>query len=408
MGYTLSALLIRGPRAAVRDGLKAYFKARGYTQARGGDDADITLRLYARPKDGWAVLAGEAIDEAGDEAARISEALGAPVVHAMNVDSDALLLTLHDGGRSEAMSCGAFDGMEAPGVPEDTPLWDALLGENAAPVKRLLREDRVFSEEALAEAAPLAGWPENILTLPLDDEAEGGSKPFCALRLKDGSAAFLMDRDAPPALHNTIIGEFSNPFSVRIESAGGEGRGVRVEFRAVGYDADAYEMPRCRLRLMGEEYRVLNGGDSFEDLDALAQRLEECTQVCVPERVVFPDGAKGWVAEFPDAPIERGVNRAHPQAAGMKADRYAFERSISVFAAILGPAFCHENPMIDAFEPDRRAADLRARGYDALPGPAFTGVRAIPMQNPGGRTEDCMCRLVTPDLEKAESWKLQP
>lgn len=382
MGSFFSLFLIctGGAPKQARLRLQDGFRARGYDLLPGNADGERRMQLYASARQAWGALVPDSPEDVNpDEARQLARELGAPVIYAANMDSDVLYLCLTDGERAEDLCIGNGEAYEIH--PETGPgaLWDEVLGSDAnrAAFRAILARDYVFSEEALDDLAPLLGGMPDLRAIPLDgsfDDYE--SRPYCSFNLghRRSGTPFRMKAGAPPAFvdqRHVAHDVNANPFHVRCESCGGEGRGVVVEFRAVNYDPDALEMPFATIFHFGLREEMF-AEDALPDAQAMYER---CGFRAVPERCSFDDGSRGWIARFPEVPILRGVNPDHPQFAHSRGMKERFSSCFCVYAAICGDAF----PVI----------------RDALPGipeclhplNERTRVRCYPMENPDGATE---------------------
>ena len=382
MGSFFNAYLIctGGAPKQARLRLQDGFRARGYALLPSHADGERRMQLYASTKQHWGALVLDSPEDAGpDEARQLARELGAPVIYAANMDSDALVLFHTDGERGEDLCIGDGEAYEIS--PETGPgaLWDALFTTDAdrAAFRAILSRKYVFSEEALHDLAPLLGGLPDLNAIPLDgsfDDYE--TRPYCSFNLghKQSGVPFRMKASAPPAFvdqrhvpHDVNM----NPFCICCESCGGAGRGVVAEFRAVNYDPDALEMPFATIFHFGLREELF-AEDALPDAQAMYER---CFFHAVPERCTFADGHRGWIARFPEVPILRGVNPDHPQFAHSRGMKERFSSCFCIYAAICGDAF----PVI----------------RDALPGipeclqplNERTRVRCYPMENPDGATE---------------------
>ena len=363
-------------RLRLQDGIRA----RGYDLLPGHADGERRMQLYAPARQAWGALVPDSPDAAGpDEARQLARALGAPVIYAANMDSDALYLYLSDGERGEDLCIGNGEAYEI--LPETGPgaLWDEVLGSDAnrAAFRTILSREYTFSEEALNDLAPLLGGLPDLGAIPLDGGFDdGAARPYCSFNLghRDGGVPFRMKAGAPPAFvdqRQVAHDVNANPFHIRCESCGGEGRGVVVEFHAVDYDPDALEMPFATAFHFGLR-RELLAGDALTDAQAMYER---CFFRSVPERCTFEDGGRGWIARFPELPILRGVNPGHPQFAHSRGMKERFSYCFCVYAAICGDAFplVRNGPI--GFPEGLQPMNERTR------------IRCYPMENPAGATE---------------------
>jgi len=359
MGYSFSTLMIRhgGDPRGLRDRIKAYYREKGYVQARTADEADLTLRLYADAKHNWAIAAGDVPEE--KEIVRLSKGLGAPVIRADNFDSDALMLTLTDGKISETVGFGEME--EEQSLPDETPLWDAVLETEEAKARLLeiLQMERVFSEDALCELASLIGFREDILSIPLDEEEEGGPKPFCVIRMKDklGKLDFLADQDAPPA-----VAEASgslDKISFSFYPTGGEGRGLNVLVIACGFDPKGFKIREARLRPWVD-------GTPWN---------KETWHYAEAQRQEFKEGSKGWVLRFPDIEISRGIKPEVHVATSKRIYMYASEHEIILDIDLVRP--CGDPSEITPWMQEKAAAREQGNPYSWM-------IIVYPVENPDG------------------------
>lgn len=382
MGSFFNLFLIHtgGAPQQARLRLQDGFRTRGYDLLPSHADGERRMQLYASARQAWGALVPDSPEGTGpDEARRLARELGAPVIYAVNMDSDALVLYLTDGERAEDLCIG--DG-EAYGIfPETGPgaLWNDLLktDANRAAFRAILSREYVFSEEALGDLAPLLGGLPDLSEIPLDggfDDCE--TRPYCSFNLghRESGTPFRMKAGAPPAfVDQRHVGHDvnANPFSVRCESCGGEGRGVVVEFRAVNYDPDALEMPFATAFHFGLRKELFK-----ESLSTDEKTLHErCGFRAVPERCSFEDGSRGWIARFPEVPILRGVNPAHPQFVHSRGMKERFSSCFCVYAAICGDAFPVVRDAPIGFPERFRLLNERTR------------IRCYPMENSDGATE---------------------
>lgn len=386
MGSFFNALFLRtdGAPKETRERLKAGFVARGYDllpQSAGGEHR---ATLYADRKRAWGALVTDLLGGEDDleEARRVARELGKPVILAMNVDSDALYLALTDGERMEDVVIGNGEAYDLRAETGPGPMWDEVLGSDAnrAAFREVLGREYVFSEEALNDLAPLIGGLPDVaaLSIELEDEVlEDGPRPYCSFNLghKKGGTPFLAKRTAPPALvdQGFVSRECNeNPFMVRCDSMGGEGRGVVVELRAVGYDPDALEMPFASVFHFGVREQLFAEKSCSFDEDEMCAR---CFFRCVPERQTFEDGSRGWIARLPEVPILRGVNPEHPDFQRARGQKARFNSGFCVYAAICG----------DAYSVIRKRPLSMPERFQTLP--QYTRIRCYPMENPAGFTE---------------------
>ena len=385
MGYTFAAALLKktatapGTRKAFREAMDTL----GYRKAASAEEASLSLRMYQDKKSRWLSLAMEVPDSLADELdflRKVSAEMHTPILYFINFDSDFLYLAATDGKDVQHVHVGYIDededeeNAEAMRDSEDLSIFDGLLPDDAARAefRRILAvdmEERIFSESAAQEMAALFGYTPEVLFVDEDAPA------FAELHfdLPGGEAvSFLMPEDAPVALR---IGSFAlaNPSDIVIFSNGGVGKGIRVVLQAVDYDANDWELPVLVL-----SKRVMHPGQLPETI------LDEKV---VPRRVKFQDGSSGWAAEFPNAPIYRGVNPASKLEYTKKGYDYHFENSITLSVAFRGGSFASEEllqPGSDILaDPNKRIEWLMQRQMQQQEtNDGETYVWIIPMQNP--------------------------
>ena len=338
MGYTFAAALLKKTTTApsIRKNFRLAMENMGYRKAANAEEASLSLRMYQDKKSAWLSVAMEMPSSLNDELEflrKVSAEMHTHVLYFMNFDSDFLYVAATDGKDVQHVHVGFIDeDDEAMEDSEDLSIFDALLPNDAARAefRRILavdEEERVFSEEAAQEMAALFEYTPAVLFI--DEDA----KPFAELNFDlPGKEAvpFLMPEDAPVALRVGSMG-LDNPSDVSVFSNGGIGKGIRVVLRADGYDAQDWELPvmqlsKCVMRHPGQRPEILFDGK------------------VVPKRVNFQDGSSGWIAEFPDAPIYRGVNPDSPLEYEKKGYDYHFEHAFTLSMAFLGGTFALERP----------------------------------------------------------------
>ncbi len=332
MGYTFAAALVKktgGTAPATRKAFRGAMETLGYRKAASAEGASLSLRMYQDKKSAWLSLAmdmPESLDAELEFLRKVAAEMHTPILYFMNFDSDFLFIAATDGKSVQHVHVGFIDDEdEAMEDSDDLSIFDALLPDDAARTefRRILAvddEERVFSEEAAQEMAALFGYTQEVLFI--DEDAP----PFAEFNfdLLGGEAVpFLMPEDAPVALRIGMLG-LGNPSNVQINSVGGMGKGIRVVLQADGYDAQDWELPV--LWLTSEFAERMTGQTS----------PNPCDEKVVPRRVKFQDGRSGWVAEFPDALIYRGVNAESPQAESYKALMYHAGNSCMLHVGFCG------------------------------------------------------------------------
>lgn len=386
MGYTFAVALLKktttapGTRKVFREAMENL----GYRKAASAEEASLCLRMHQDKKSAWLSLAlemPEDLDKELDFLRKVSAEMHTPILYFMNFDSDFLYIAATDGKDVQHVHVGFIDedddeeNAEAMQDSENLSLFDALLPDDAARAefRRILAvddEERVFSEEAAQEMAALFGYTPEVLFI--DEEAKPFAE-FCFDLPGEEAVPFLMPDDAPVALRIGQIG-LDNPSDVQIFSNGGMGKGIRVVLQAVGYDAQDWELPVIQL----SKRVVRHPGQLPETI------FEEKV---VPKRVRFQDGSEGWAAEFPDAPIYRGVNPASKMEYTKKGYDYHFEHSITLSVAFRGGNFesrklIRPDPAILA-DPNKRIEWLMQRQMQLQEADdGETRVWIVPIQNP--------------------------
>lgn len=323
MGYAFAAALVKktgGTAPATRKAFRVAMENLGYRKAASAEEAALTLRMYHDKKSAWLSLAmdmPESLDAEMEFLRKVAVEMRTPILYFMNFDSDFLYIAATDGKNVQHVHVGWIDEEdEAMEDSDELSLFDALLPDDAARAefRRILAvddEERVFSEEAAQEMAALFGYTPEVLFI--DEDAPPFAEfnfdlPGESLAGGGEDVPFLMPEDALPAFTTAgaVLG-WGNPASLSIHPCGGQGRGIRVVMKADGYDAEDWKAACARLS------NTLNknmGHPAPAEYEAKA----------VPRRVAFQDGGKGWLVEFPDAPVFRGVNPASPMAHTLRAD----------------------------------------------------------------------------------------
>ncbi|MBQ4579514.1 MAG: hypothetical protein IJA83_02535 [Clostridia bacterium] len=382
MGFTFVAALLKKTTTApgTRKDFRLAMEALGYRKAANVDEASLSLRMYQDKKSAWLSMAMDIPESLNDELEllrKVAEEMHTPILYFMNLDSDFLYIAATDGEKVQHVHVGFLDEDDDEAVrdSDDLSIFDALLpdDEARAEFRRILAmddEERVFSEEAAQEMAALFGYTPEVLFI--DEDA----KPFAELCFDlPGKEAvpFFMPEDAPAALRVGSMG-LGNPSDVAVFSNGGVGKGIRVVLRADGYDAQDWELPVMQLRKCVMQHPGQRPEIFFDEK-------------VVPKRVNFQDGSSGWIAEFPDAPIYRGVNPASPQEYSKKGYDYHFEHAFTLSMAFLGGTFQERTLVRPApsilTDPNKRVEWLIQRREQMLEvDDGDTAIWIFPMQNP--------------------------
>ncbi|MBE5809884.1 MAG: hypothetical protein E7318_02995 [Clostridiales bacterium] len=401
MGYTFAAALVKktgGTAPATRKAFREEMETLGYRRAASAEEASLSLRMYQDKKSAWLSLAlemPEDLDKELEFLRKVAAEMHTPILYFMNFDSDFLYVAATDGKDVQHVHVGFIDeDDEAMTDSEDLSIFDALLPDDAAreEFRRILAvddEERVFSEEAAQEMATLFGYTPEVLFI--DEDA----KPFAEFNFDlpgEEAVPFLMPEDAPVAFEVTC-GHFNvNPGKLSFYSCGGVGRGVRILMQAQDYDAETWEAPCIEI---SNEINKRCGYPPPEEYSAKV----------VPKRAVFNDGSKGWVAEFPDVPMFRGVNPDSPQRRSMKA--WKIEQAINYHVSI---ALCDGRFRIP--EPDEPVQmmlpDDDWRAYESLALQAHfdkyeqkTHIWIISMENPKACRHYAMPMV---QLQRRQAW----
>ena len=387
MGYTFAAALVKktgapgkSPTApATRKAIREGFERMGYVKAADAEDAALVLPLHHDKKSAWLTIAlemPEDLDAQTELLRQLSAEMRTPILYFMNFDSDFLYMAATDGATVQHVHVGFDEDDDAMTDSIDLSVFDALLPDEAARAefRRILAvddEERVFSESAAQEMAALFGYTAEALFM--DEDAE----PFAVLAFEteedQGSTPkkrldipLLVPENEPPVLG--WGGSFEvgggNPCGISIRSHGGVSKGIRVILRAVGYDAHDWELPVLWLR--GEQPGC-DGGYSGK---------------VVPGRCRFEDGAEGWIAEFPDAPIYQGVNPEPAAANSHEAHLYHCAHELVLKIAFCGGTFRLAEPQKPT-DPDESLTDWNWKRWEYYHcGTGETDIWIIPMENP--------------------------
>lgn len=387
MGYTFAAALVKktgapgkSPTApATRKAIREGFERMGYVKAADAEDAALVLPLHHDKKSAWLTIAlemPEDLDQQTELLRQLSAEMHTPILYFMNFDSDFLYMAATDGATVQHVHVGFDEDDDAMTDSIDLSVFDALLPDEAARAefRRILAvddEERVFSESAAQEMAALFGYTAEALfvdedaepfaVLAFETEEDQGSTPKKRLDIP-----LLVPENEPPALG--WGGSFGvgggNPCGISIRSHGGVSKGIRVILRAVGYDAHDWELPVLWLR--GEQPGC-DGGYSGK---------------VVPGRCRFEDGAEGWIAEFPDAPIYQGVNPEPAAANSHEAHLYHCAHELVLKIAFCGGTFRLAEPQKPT-DPDESLTDWNWKRWEYYHcGTGETDVWIIPMENP--------------------------
>lgn len=365
MGYTFAAALVKkcGTAPGTRKAFRQAMENLGYRRAASADSADLTVKMYQDRKSAWLSLVREIPDDLEEETAflrSVAAEMHTPILCFINLDSDFLLMIATDGQTVQQVHVGFADEDEdVPLDSEELSLFDGLLpdDEARAAFRRILAVDekeRIFSEAAAEEMAALFGYTPEVLFI--DEDAP----PFAEMHfdLPGGKAVpFLAPEDAPPAFTKALaVLSYGNPATMMLHSCGGKGKGIRVILQAVGYDAHDWELMPLEL----------NNRGMLAFLDEPEGR--EYEEQAAPVRVRFQDGAEGWEAIFPDAPIPRGVNPASPQAESPKAWKEYCTHALLLAISFRGGSF--------------RTPREKPEDFYVNPPDGETHVWVIPLENP--------------------------
>lgn len=390
MGYTFSAALVKrtGTAPATRKAIREGMGNMGYQKASNAEDASLVLPLYHDKKSAWMAIALEMPERIGQQMEflrKLAAEMHTAILYFMNFDSDYLYVGATDGTQVQHVHVGYIDedeGDEPDGLmqnSDDLSVFDALLPDEAARAefRRILAVDmmeRVFSESAAHEMAALFGYTPEALFV--DEDAE----PFAVLAfdLPDtGAVPLLMPEDAPPSFtrEGAVLGG-GNPICMDVYPGGGRGRGIRVLVQAEGYDAEDWELLPLHVTNRHKS-RDVKVDESYE---------AEAT----PRRVSFSDGSKGWMAEFPDAPIFCGVNPASPACKSSRADKIREKNGLVLYLAFEGghvkelvpPVFRPDPALMN--DPEGMKAWLRSQFEPILMNTEKTHIWVAPMENQDG------------------------
>lgn len=383
MGYTFAAALLKKTTTApgTRKEFREAMETLGYRRAASAEEASLCLRMHQDKKSAWLSLAlemPEDLDKEMELLSKIAAEMHTPILYFMNFDSDFLYIAATDGRDVQHVHVGFIDDDdEAMEDSDDLSIFDALLPDDAARAefRRILAvddEERVFSEEAAQEMAALFGYTPEVLFI--DEEA----KPFAEFNFDlpgEEAVPFLMPEDALPVCRIGIMG-LDNPSDVEIQSCGGVGKGIRILLRADGYDAHDWELPV--LWLTNEHIKHVTGSPAEIP----------CDEKVVPKRCKFQDGGEGWLADFPDAPIYRGVNQDSPMVDSAKAWDYHGAHSSILHIAFCGGTFVSqtlEEPDADMLRDSIKMMDwyMKRQEYEQKMPNGKTHIWIVPLQNPG-------------------------
>lgn len=338
MGYTFAAALFRktGTAPATRKVLRESMESMGYRRAASAEEASLSLHLYQHKKSSWLCAAldmPEDLDKELDFLRALAAGMHTSILYFMNFDSDLLFIAATDGVDVQHVHVGYCEEDDLPPDSDNLSLFDQLLADDAARAefRRILavdEEERIFSESAAEEMAPLFGYTPEVLFTDEDTPI------FAELNFDlpgEEAVPFLMAEDAPPAFTKELaLLEWGNPACLAIHPCGGTGKGIRVLMRAEGYDDEDWEAECVQLS------NVINKNMGHPaPLEYQAKAL--------PKRVAFQDGSKGWMVDFPEAPIFRGVNPKSPMARSQRADAIYTANGYSLYLAFTGGTFSTED-----------------------------------------------------------------
>ncbi|NLG25064.1 MAG: hypothetical protein GX558_06885 [Clostridiales bacterium] len=339
---------------ALRESVVRAFAPMGFATACAGEDPDRVVRVFGGPDDRfWVLVCDEFDGEYLDFALHFAAERPGRAIGALCIDSDALVLSLADGGAFTDVCFGDLRAYDLSPSPFREGAWRALVGEDRWPAFRAaIAREYELADDALAPMAELIGFSLEDAMRRFHDPG----KPLleCAFK-RPGAVPLYLPDASPPALRLYSLSPLANPVSVSFDSVGGAGKGLRVLVAANGFDVD--ECPIDGMRLSWG--RIPGPGD----------------EAAAPEPVRFADGRRGWMAHFPDVAIQPGFNSAHPDFRQRRMIWRRDERRCSLEFAVLGGPF-PEVPMFAGFdlidEISSRAptVDIWVSPYDNVDGAA--------------------------------------
>ena len=377
MGWTFDMTLMPKAESAekTRETLLAALRQMGCELA-GDAQAGMALRVHCTDRGKYAGLSGELLSVFGGEEAEkrlkaLSKALGRPLIHLLNLDSDWFCATVYAGGKSVSLRSGFDPETGRRCMPRKLPSAFGGIVPDEKTGEALLesfRAEHVFSEEEAQALSEAVDFDPALL----DPEAMEAAETLF-FTIPEAKGERFLPASMPPALKMSSW-SYGNPYCCSVQPAGGEGRGVRIWILPERFPSRDWHCPVVTVQILRD-----GGGDRA------IWRVR-------PEAVTLQDGSWGWRADLPEVPIGRGLDPEHPWSRSAAAFRSMGESELNVGFVLTGdgsgfkqslrfdglPTFEEDEPFVSVcihpLEDPRGAAEA------ALPACACSAHMALQME----------------------------
>lgn len=298
MGQFFSNLHIRKKPELCAEDIKKYFIAemqkKGYALIDNADEEAVRLLIYAPEESGWISIASEetefsSYDDANNAAAALLRAFSSPVIAALCLDSDYLLLDLvSNGEKKDGILCaGRPEGMIKPVRKRLSPFKGYVT--DFSRFRQIADEEYVMAEEAFCEAAPLFGMKAEQCSLCPENIGEADSEGLEVLYFTPPAG---MEKEKPEfkIWHFCLVPcRMDEDNCVFVVNEGGRSKGLKVIFTGDYIENDDLVFENVRITARGYEKKIelIRGRDKdgkallyYEDNDivipkALSRELPE-------------------------------------------------------------------------------------------------------------------------------------
>lgn len=332
MGAFFERFLLKGnyvQDAVIENLINGMFYGKNIEITNDREEADYEVKLRF-DLNGWTLLYSDyspgKMDKCRKQACNIALAAGENCVYIRCLDSDEIIFVLADGKKSETMKLNLYekhDDCDKPKAPNR--MWKSKILEHYQEFSDLFTEEYVCAEDIIDKMARYTGWPEDLLDqiYAIENDTKAGDN-IKVVYIKERETSFFVNRYAAPCLQLESFYMMGNPAHKSFFSTGGETRGIKIEFRAHGFNPEEYDFQYCFIRSLYEETRTDNLPEKKGELsDKLIKKIAARGYTMVnPKLAVFQDDSVGWIAEFPDLKIRRGVNANSPAFKTVKGDDY--------------------------------------------------------------------------------------
>lgn len=313
MGFTFSNLQLRYTAAFDDDAMDALADriAREYAlkPVASRDEADVVTAIYHPEGAMWVTVVSDVFDGDPEKQTALAKAFskeyGVPALAISCFDSDFLMMNWLDvnGGHDLFASTGSAAAIGLKGMRRSNfAAWKAVLPDAEA-FKQVMRRDRTFAEECMADLADMLALPVDQGQASLD---EADSLPGVRLyyyQTAEKTAEPPRFVKAVPFADSWSVLQYNGDNLASFYNAGGDTRGVTLLLAGDDLTSGALTLT----------------GAKFGYIDSKGASVHIPIQF---ERAVFPDGVVRFRADLPEQRV-RGVPDGLPPR---QHDKMAFER----------------------------------------------------------------------------------